>query len=244
MIKNIGLIDCDVLVYRSCYKSAKEGISIITVFDDILDHIQRIAACDDYEIHLSGKGNFRKEVNPGFANEYKGKRKSKPEGYELLRDYILNNHDTITVPMFEADDTIAISTNRIRQTDDMYTIISVDKDLIQLGGFVFNTTTQARNVYSLEEGCHFFNKQLLMGDAVDNIEGVYGIGKAKVEKLFKGKDLRGQLASVIRKYKLHHKDDWQTRLEYNGTLLWLKRSYDEPHWTIKSHIEYMKTIQK
>lgn len=244
MTKVIGLIDCDVLIYRTCYKSIKDGTHLFNTFDDILDGVQKATACDEYEIHLSGKGNFRKDVKSGFTREYKGKRKSKPDGYHALRDYVIRKYDTITVPLFEADDTIAMAVNRIDPTDDISTIISVDKDLIQCGGLFFNTQKGNLKVYSLKQGCEFFNKQLLMGDAVDNIEGIFGMGEKKTEKLFEGKDLKQQLEAVIEKYSEVHKENAEEVLNFNGCMLWLKRDFAEPNWTIERHFKYIESINE
>ncbi|MBC6400333.1 MAG: hypothetical protein GDA51_06040 [Ekhidna sp.] len=92
-----GIVDMDVLVYRSLAKQIKEGGNVVEVFDNLLEKIQEYAACDTYSYHLSCTGNFRKDLKQGFT-KYKGKRSEKLPLYAFLRDYVSKHYECISVP--------------------------------------------------------------------------------------------------------------------------------------------------
>lgn len=239
---HIGIIDMDVLVYRSLAKQMKEGGDVIQVFDTLLEKIEQDAACEKYSYHLSGTGNFRKNLKQGFT-KYKGKRSSKPPLYNFLRDYIAKQYDCITVPLFEADDTAAIEATNIDKTDDIYTFITVDKDWQQKGGLWYNISYGSLKYVSLEDGIRFFHRQLLIGDTVDNIPGLWKVGKVKAEKFLANKTLLEEINTIEELYKKDYKEnDYYDVLSAMGTMLWLKRSYDEPNWTPDTHREYLSGL--
>ena len=61
-INMIGIIDGDVLIYRACYKALKDKLNVKVAFDEIYQGVQDEIQCDKYSLHVSGKGNFRKEL--------------------------------------------------------------------------------------------------------------------------------------------------------------------------------------
>lgn len=237
----IGIIDMDVLVYRALAKSEKDGTPVIEVFDKLLEDIETNAACDKYSYHLSGIGNFRKNIKQGFT-KYKGKRSQKPEQYQFLRNYVLKQYNTITVNLLEADDTAAIEATDLRNKKELYTLITVDKDWQQVGGIWYNISYGSVKAISTEEGLKFFHKQLLTGDTVDNIPGLKGVGPKKADKALEGKDLNQQINKVVKMYKEVYKDDYLDVLNPMGQMLWLKRSYDEPEWTVDFHKDFLKKV--
>ena len=237
----IGIVDMDVLLYRSLAIHEKNGGEVIEVFDDLLEKIESDAACEKYSYHLSGTGNFRKNLKQGFT-KYKGKRKEKPKLYDFLRSYVLDKYNCISVNLFEADDTAAIEATELRKNGILYTLITVDKDWQQLGGLWYNISYGSLKYVNLEDGIRFFHRQLLIGDTVDNIPGLPKIGPVKAEKALKGLTLEEEIDKIEKMYKKHYKDDAEHAINTNGTMLWLKRSYDEPHWTVESHKEYLRGV--
>ena len=233
----------DVLVYRSLAKQMKDGGNITEVFDDLLNNIEQGAACDSYSYHLSGQGNFRKDLKQGFT-KYKGKRKEKPELYEFLRNYVLKQYDCISVPLFEADDTAAIEASNLRKEGKIYTLITVDKDWQQVGGIWYNISYGSVKAISLNDGIKFFHRQLLIGDTVDNIPGLRSVGPKKADKALEGQTLLQEIETIEDMYKKVYKESSDEVLGHMGTMLWLKRSYDEPHWTPKRHKEYLNEVEK
>ena len=234
----IGIIDGDILVYRACHKALKEGLQVTEVFDQLYEDLQDQMACESYSLHISGGGNFRKDLKQGFT-KYKGKRKEKPGNYKFLRDYILKNYDTITVANYEADDTASIEGTSYLRAEKLFMVATVDKDWKLIGGLFYNTQYKTLSAISNEEAMQYFHMQLITGDSVDNIPGVYGMGIKKAERLLKGKSLPEQFESIIRAYKKHYPENWEERLTTMGIMLYLVKDYDDPRWSINWWKEYL-----
>ena len=238
----IGIVDMDVLVYRALAKHMKDGGEIIEVFDNLLENIEQNAACETYSYHLSGTGNFRKNIKQGFT-KYKGKRKDKPALYNFLRNYVADKYQCISVNLYEADDTAAIEATELRKAGKLYTLITVDKDWQQVGGLWHNISYGSVKAISIDQGLRFFNRQLLIGDTVDNIPGLRAVGPVKAEKALKGMTLIQEVETIEDMYNKVYKNDSEEVLNAMGNMLWLRRSYEEGDWTSAKYKEYLNGIQ-
>lgn len=143
--------------------------------------------------------SFRKNL----SKTYKANRK-KNDYVWLLREHYRNNGANFSSTL-EADDLISI---RARQLGvDNYVVVSIDKDLKQIGGHYWSYYTQKsfdffgdpvlneygdqttefkqKEVEFIEpiEAEKIFWTSMLVGDASDNIKGVKGIGSKGAEKL-------------------------------------------------------------
>jgi 5'-3' exonuclease len=77
-----------------------------------------------------------------------------------------------------------------------------------------------------EEGIKNFYKQILMGDRVDNIIGIKGIGTVKAERLLKEcKNEQEMYLAVLEAYAGNTE-----RVLENGRLLWIRREANQL-WT-------------
>jgi len=138
---------------------------------------------------------FRKEIYP----EYKANRKSRPDDFHPQEQRILSIVKDIGIPIFvkrgfEADDLIATMAKRLCGQDfDVY-MVSSDKDLRQ----VVDDCTRMYDAYTdeeigparLEEKYGFtpaeaLEIQTLMGDNIDNVPGIPGVGDKTALKLIK-----------------------------------------------------------
>ncbi len=141
----------------------------------------------------SKEETFRKKMYV----EYKANREEMPEELKLQMPYIqklveaLRIH-TIQVPGVEADDVIATIKNLAIQKGQELTIISGDKDLMQLVDKDTVMIDTLKNKIYNEEGVkakfgvppkHVADALAIMGDSSDNIPGVRGIGAKGAEKL-------------------------------------------------------------
>jgi DNA polymerase-1 len=190
--------------------------------------------CDDAIIAvgpLDGK-NYRDDIYPAYkqtATRVKG-RKDKIAHFYEAKDYLYGLPNVLVADNEEADDLIGILAN---QTEDAV-IISSDKDLDQLPGRHWNpgillkTRTPVLYEQSLEAANRFFLKQLVMGDAVDNIPGLPSIGPVKGEAFCSGYDSYQALAlGVVELYKTYYKNEWENYFLSNGKMLYLRRkSYE------------------
>ena len=170
-----------------------------------------------WELHLTGKGNFRNDI--AVTAPYKGNRTgtAKPVHYHLLREYLVDSWSATVSQGIEADDMLAI---RATELGEASVIVSLDKDLDQVPGWHYNFSKKSLYHIDPVEGLFRFYKQMLTGDRVDNIVGVRGIGEVKAEKLLAGKtedqmwevcvDLLGYDRAVENGhllYMLRHQDD-------------------------------------
>ena len=137
--------------------------------------------------------NKRLELLP----DYKGTRdKEKGREVHTKNDLIKELLQSIGIPSifpleYEADDVIAIIDDTV--SHDKHTIITVDRDLCQLitdKTVVYDAISKLEiNESNFEEKLKYNKKQFvrvkaITGDKSDNIPGIKGFGKKKIEKYF------------------------------------------------------------
>lgn len=245
----IALIDGDVLRYEVGAIGNKQGPEDPRPmsFDSVLEHLeQRIAQilyateADDFEIYLTGSSNFRDEI--AVTKPYKGNRKpEKPFHFHNLTVYMHNAYKVRVVEGMEADDLMSV--RQLADEDISKTVICTrDKDLRMIPGWhygwecgkqpelhkhwvTYDGELWEKNGKYYGNGMSFFHFQLLTGDTVDNIPGLYGIGPKTAFALLEGCPI-GQQFSEVR--ALYHKEgmDDEYLLE-QGRLLWMTRELDE-----------------
>ena len=185
----IALIDGDMLCYRigfACDKETEE-VATSTMYNFIADIMMELDEVEEVEVFLSGKTNFRNDV--AVTVPYKGNRDGnrKPQHHQALRDYLINDWGADVSVDEEADDTIAI---RATELGDEAIIVSLDKDFDQVVGWHYNFSKDKLYYIEQDEGDLNFYMQFLMGDRIDNIIGVKGIGAVRAKKLLEGKTER------------------------------------------------------
>ena len=219
------LIDADILVYRigwSC-NTESEKTAINTIDGFIADLLMQLNADEEtshYVLYLTGKGNFRNEY--AITATYKGNRKDKekPVHIQALRQHLIKKWAAVVTDNEEADDAIAIAATAY---GDEAVMVSLDKDFDQIPGWHYNFVKKRRYYVTPEEGLRFFYRQILMGDRIDNIVGIHGIGDKKSEKILKDcvteKELYDKCVEMY--------DDDEDRVIENGRMLWLRRNEGE-----------------
>lgn len=213
------LIDADVPTYRigfACNEES-EAIAIKTLEGFIVDMIADLFIGQEltWKLFLSGKENFRNEI--AVTAPYKGNRtKDKPVHYKALRKYLVDVWGASMSEGQEADDDIAIAATN----DPDAVICSVDKDFYQVPGRNYNFVTKEHKSFTEEEGLLWAYRQSIMGDAVDNIKGVRGIGEVKSLKLLQDKTEKEMWSEVV---DLLGKE----RALENMRLVYLRREEDE-----------------
>ena len=224
------LIDADILVYRigwSCNdEPEKTAVSTIDGFiSDILLQLNVDEETDYYVLYLTGKGNFRKEY--AVTAEYKGNRKDKekPVHIQALRQHLIDKWAAVVTEGEEADDAIAIAGTT---HGDKAIMVSLDKDFDQIPGWHYNFVKKRKYYVKPEEGLRFFYRQILMGDRIDNIVGIHGIGEKKSAKLLEDCKNEQDYYNVC-----VEKLGSEERVIENGRLLWLRR-YEGQIWELHS----------
>lgn len=176
-----ALIDSDVLLYRLGFKTQESPVE--EAIDSLVEYVHSIAnAVEATDVSLflscSRAENFRTQINP----DYKGTRSAdKPLHFYAMREYLLSQMGAIEGVKEEADDLIGIEQNK----DPNNTVgCSNDKDILYgVVGHKYNFVKQEMFYTNEEDALLFFYRQLLMGDDVDNIKGIFRFGIKTAEKV-------------------------------------------------------------
>ena len=214
----IALVDADVFVYRAAWAANKEDeATAIRTFDSIVAEAVLLSECEEYQLYLTGKGNFRNKY--AKTAPYKGNRKAvdPPIHKNALRSHALKNWDAILTVDEEADDAIAIEATKRGLLNSI--MVTIDKDFLQIPGLHFNPVKKEKKVMDYWSATKFFYAQILTGDAVDNIIGIKGIGPVKAGKILEDCMTEQELyAECVKAYQ----GDADRVIE-NARLLWLRR---------------------
>ena len=220
--KHLYLIDGSGYIFRAYYalppltrKSDGLPVGAVSGFCNMLQKFLEQARNDTTDqkpshiavIFDSARKNFRNEI----YKEYKANREDAPEDLIPQFDYIRKAVNAFNLPSiemqgFEADDIIATFKNSAKKKKIKVTIISSDKDLMQLVDDQTNMFDPMKEKLigpkEVEEKFgvtpdKVIDVQSLAGDSVDNIPGVPGIGiKTAAELINKFKDLDGLLKNI------------------------------------------------
>ena len=227
-------IDGDVLRYSCGF--AAEGEPITNLMYTVKAMVNRIvegSKADTYTVLLSRKGNYREKV--ATLQPYKGNRRNqrKPDNYDDITEYLIDYHHGWFVDGEEADDQLGI-----RCVKDDHTIATIDKDLDNVPGWHFNWQKDSLYYVTPLAAMHNFYVQLLTGDSVDNIPGLYKLtGKRATKKVkdpvFDCHSAEEAYAHVFTTYLASCDESpetvkaWLTEL---GQLLWIRHEENQM-WT-------------
>lgn len=221
----IALVDGDMMCYRIGFACDEETEAVaLDSMDKYLHQVLgelALQISSDVELEasvfLTGKTNFRNDY--AVTAPYKGNRDEvrKPIHLNALRKHLLTKWGAYLTEGEEADDAIAIKATEL---GDDSVIVSLDKDFDQVKGWHYNFHKQSLYYVTEEEGQHNFYCQFLVGDRVDNIIGVKGIGPVKANKLLAEKDVPSKFNVCVEKLGYE-------RAVENGRLLYLRRKAGE-----------------
>ena len=216
----LALIDGDILTYRIGFTTQEESEQIALVrMNSYIDEILHKSKASDYQVFLTAEDNFRKQLYP----EYKANRvQPRPVHYEALRKYLIEYEQAIVSDNQEADDDMGIAQN------EHSIICSIDKDLLMIPGRHYNFVKEKHTVITPEEGLRNFYRQLLTGDATDNIPGLPRVGPKTAEKLLGDADTEEKYKEVtLAAYTNHFGSDALDRINLIGKLIWIRQKEDE-----------------
>lgn len=178
----------------------------------------------NYELYLTGSGNFRHDV--ATIQKYKGNRSpfAKPRHYDAIRSFIVNRWNGVIVEGQEADDEIGIRAYELKKQGKDYVIVTIDKDLDMIEGMHYNWVKDVNYHIDATSAWRNFYKQCLIGDTTDNIPGLPGVGPVGAGKLLDGVDDVEKMRSIVEQaYKEKWEGDWEVALQEIGKLLWIRR---------------------
>jgi len=242
------LIDADVLLYEIGFAAEAgwqgEGVPPFDYVAELLElKVSNICACVGATappiMFLTGKTNFRDQI--ATRQTYKDRPSNKPWHYYNIKAYIKGNYEYREQNGLEADDLMAIEqTKRPGET----IICTRDKDLRAVPGWQYGWELGNQPQFGPElvdslgwiklspdkksikgTGLRFFYSQCLLGDRVDSIKGVDGIGPVKAFGILDGADseyllFTRTLQEYVSKYGEIH---GATYLLESGRLLWMTR---------------------
>ncbi|GGD50146.1 DNA polymerase I [Emticicia aquatilis] len=234
--KKLFLLDAMALIYRAHFAFIKApritstGLNTSCVFgfaNAILEVIQKEKPTHiGVAFDLPG-GTFRNEWFP----EYKANRQEQPEDITIAIPYVKKLVEAMDIPLlmipgYEADDVIGTIAKRAAKHDFEVFMMTPDKDYGQLvedhiymyKPAIFGKDAEKLGVkevcekWGIERPEQVIDLLGLMGDAVDNIPGVPGVGEktaakliatyGSVEGLYENADkLTGKIAEAIRNNK-------------------------------------------
>lgn len=195
---HIYLIDGSTFIFRAYHalpalsrKSDGLPVGAVSGFCNMLQKLLEDTRVDDGPSHLAvifdaSSKTFRNDIYP----DYKGNRDAPPEDlvpqFSIIREAVRAfNVPCIEMEGFEADDLIATYARQAESQGAQVTIVSSDKDLMQLVGSKVGMldTMKNRTIGPVEVHEKFgvgpdkvIEVQSLAGDSVDNVPGVPGIG--------------------------------------------------------------------
>lgn len=200
----LALIDADILVYESAYRSQSavewdpgEWTNHASMpeaqadFESCIEHILKNTGAERAILALTDHNraeNFRRNIWPGYKAHREQVGKSRPLLYSALREWIRETFDVRQKPGIEADDTIGIlatgKINGLPPTEERV-ICSVDKDLDTVPGWHFNWRKQDQGVRGIgpHEAFYYHMYQTLIGDTSDGYPGLPGCGPKTATKI-------------------------------------------------------------
>lgn len=159
-----------------------------------IDNALRNTGATDYLICFNHENNFRNEL--ATILPYKGNRdgRKKPIKLQFIIEYLKQKFYWEEYQEYEADDLLACYYNEFDPNKEGRALIHTqDKDLLQVSGYHWNLGTEKHLTYGKIntrffideiEGNRNFFKQLLHGDPVDNIPGLFQITGKKCKKTY------------------------------------------------------------
>ena len=207
---NFYLIDGSGYIFRAYYalppltrKSDGLPVGAVSGFCNMLFKLLEDAKSKDNKdkpthfavIFDSARKNFRNEI---YA-DYKGNRSDAPDDLIPQFDYIRKSVLAFNLPSvellnYEADDLIATYVEQIVDMGSKATIVSSDKDLMQLYKKNVSIYDPMKNKFITDEDVikkfgvradKVIDVQALAGDSTDNVPGVPGIGVKTAAELIK-----------------------------------------------------------
>ncbi len=216
--RHVLLIDGSGFIFRAYYARARDpnaerfqrksdGVptEVVMHFSNMLDKYRRETDADHMAVILDASGaSFRNEI----YGEYKANRREMPEDLVPQLAHVRRAADAfdicrIEMAGFEADDLIATYARQAVEAGAKVTILSSDKDLMQLVGdrITMRDPMTERVIGDAEVREKFgvgpdkvIDVQALCGDSIDNVPGVPGIGVKTAAELI---NLYGDLETLL-----------------------------------------------
>jgi DNA polymerase I len=216
---HVFLIDGSGFIFRAYFARARDpkverfqrqsdgmATEVVMIFSNMLDKYLRETDADHIAVIFDASGrSFRNEI----YTEYKANRREMPDDLAPQLEHVRRAADAfgvcrIEMVNYEADDLIATYTKHAVEAGAKVTILSSDKDMMQLvadGRVMMRDPMTDRPIGEAEVREKFgvgpdkvIEVQALCGDSTDNVPGVPGIGVKTAAELI---NTYGDLESLL-----------------------------------------------
>lgn len=207
--KRLFLIDAYAMIFRGYYAFIKnprlstKGLDTSAIFgftNSLIELIKRERPSHLAVVFDVGRSNIRHED----YSEYKANRQETPEAIIIAKPYIHEILKAMHIPIlgvegYEADDVIGtLSCKAEKQGYDVF-MVTPDKDFAQLvtdkvkmykpglkgGDIEILGVQEVKEKYEVDDPKQIIDYLGMMGDAVDNIPGLEGVGEKTAKKFIK-----------------------------------------------------------
>ena len=231
----IAIIDGDVLVYMSIWKTESLEESKKKFMEHLTD-VQNSLFTKDYVMAIGGPDNFREDL----FSDYKGNRKkakdTRPEWFGDLKSWASTLEGSVESDNCEADDLVRVWALECDEAGINRVVVSVDKDLDCIPGNHYNPRTKAIYQVCEEYAERFYWQQVLTGDSVDNIPGLWKVGPVKAKKILADAWTHDELiAAVCRAYHDAYGEEGYSYLLANGRLIHIWRKIND-HFKVNKEV--------
>lgn len=201
-MKTTLLIDGDPIAYQAAFANEQridwgDGEPTVThdetaALADVDLYIEKLRGdlgVKDVIVALSvaTQTGWRRPILPTYkANRAKA---HKPLALEPCRQLLLKRWKAYIRPTLEADDVLGILATHRTLVKGEKIVVSIDKDLRQVPGRIYNPRSEEMVEVSEEDGDYLHMLQTLTGDTVDGYTGLPGIGPVKAAKLLGERDV-------------------------------------------------------
>ena len=208
-MKKLFLIDAYAMIYRSYFAFSKnprfnsDGFETSAIYG-FFNSITELLSNEDLT-HLGVVFDTPKKTHRHIQYvEYKANRDAMPEGISAAIPYIKNILTALNIPIlfvdgFEADDVIGTLAKQASNQGFLTYMVTPDKDFAQLVSdsiFMYRPGNRGskHQIWNVKTVCEKFGIDYvhqvvdylgMVGDAVDNIPGIAGVGPKTASKLLK-----------------------------------------------------------
>ena len=203
---SVALIDADSIYFRiACVTKNKKEIRKAINYS--MTEIRRNVGTDKLLSAVKGSGNFRHDIYPQYKANRKELDADLREALNYGHQYMCDYHSATRADGMEADDLVAIWAHECMELDQDYTIVGIDKDLLQIPGAHYNFIRKTHKTVDADEGHLNLMLQCLTGDTADNIPGIRGIGPKKAKDILQGVNPNRRWDRVRAAWRMHKAGD-------------------------------------
>jgi DNA polymerase-1 len=214
-------IDGDPLLFIAEWKRTPEEAK--AKLDELVVDIPDSVFATSSKIAVKGPNNFRYEVLPNYKGD-RNRGEDQEDKLKDLRDHLIEAHGAVVSHGQEADDLLAQWSHQANEAEEPWVIASIDKDLLTIPGVHYNIRKGVIDHISKDRADFLFCQQLLMGDRVDCIPGLAGIGEARSKALLAGSTYP-RLDAVKDAYRDVYGSKWKEELQVTADLIYMRREF-------------------